>query len=74
MIKSLLIIVTLMIFYDLSIHFVYLLGFEKKIIEKKINWWPNWDRWGKVERKQYQIFWNSFWGTALVLMIIALLN
>ena len=63
-------IVTLMIFYDLSIHLVYLFKKEDFFLKRNLNWWPKWDRWGKKERDFYQIFWNFYWGTAFLLMII----
>ena len=63
-------IVTFMILYDWSIHLVYLAGKEDYFFKRKINWWPNWDRWEKKERIRYQIFWNVYWGSAFLLMII----
>ena len=64
MIEVILYIIILMILYDLSIHFVYLFNFDKKIIKKNLNWWFNW--WGI----KYQIFWMIYWLIALFLMII----
>lgn len=39
-------IVALMIFYDLSIHFVYLIRKEDFFLKRRLNWWPRWDLWG----------------------------
>lgn len=57
-------IVTLMIFYDLSIHAVYLFGFEKFLLKRKINFWP------ELNGKKYQIFWTTYWGIAFILAFL----
>lgn len=57
-------IITFMIVYDLSIHLVYTFEWDEKIIKKKLNWWPPW------LGLKYQIFWITYWGIALILMLI----
>ncbi len=57
-------ILAVMIFYDLSIHLIYLLGFEKFFLERKINYWPAWSG------HKYQIFWSLYWGTAFILFLV----
>jgi len=66
-------IITLMIFYDFSIHLVYLFKKEEFFLKRKLNWWPKWDMWGKKERMFYQIFWNTYWGSAFILMVLYLI-
>lgn len=60
-------IIIVMIIYDLSIHFVYTFEFDEWLIKRNLNWWLNW--WGL----KYQIFWISYWTTALILMILYVL-
>ena len=60
-------IVLAMIFYDLSIHFVFLVGWSDWILERKINWWQ---RFIKID---YQVFWNVYWGIAFILMLMYVL-
>ena len=65
--ELLLSIIALMIFYDLSIHLVYLFRKDKFLLKSKFIWWPNWQKWGEKEQHQYQVFWSTFWAVALVL-------
>ncbi len=60
-------IVLAMIIYDLSVHLVYTLGLDKKILKKRLNWWPAW--YGI----KYQIFWISYWTLAFVLLSVYLI-
>jgi len=60
-------IAVLMIFYDLSAHFVYLIGVEKFFLKKKLNWWPEW------EDKKYALFWTIYWGIVFLLLLIYIL-
>lgn len=62
-------IVTVMILYDLSIHIVYLFGKENFFLERHLHWWPKWDLSQNKGKRQYQIFWTSFWGIAFLLML-----
>mgnify|MGYP001588650619 CR=1 FL=1 len=57
-------ILLIMIFYDLSIHLIYLLGFEKFFLGRRINYWPEWSG------RKYQRFWSGFWGLAFILLLI----
>lgn len=74
-----------MIFWDLSLHVLSLLGLEKKVIGHSSifsYYYPNF-RWrrtsdGLVERPEqewkpiYQKFWVSYWGLAFILLIFYL--
>ena len=62
-----------MIFYDLSIHLVYLFKKEEFIFAKKLNWWPDW-REGSITKISYQVFWSLYWGLGLILILIFLLQ
>lgn len=61
-------LIAAMIFYDVSIHFIYLIGRERFFIDRKINYWPLWSG------HKYQIFWTIYWGTALILTLIYLIT
>lgn len=60
-------LLAIMIFYDFSVHVIYLLKFEKFFLKRKINYWPEWGG------KKYQIFWSIYYGIALALLLIYLL-
>ena len=61
-------IVAFMILYDLSIHLVFLFKKENYLINKRLNWWPD---FRKLSSKTYQIFWNTYWIIAAILILIA---
>lgn len=66
--------VMLLILYDLSIHFVYLIHKESFFLKNRLNWWPDWNRWDKKgRRRRYQIFWNTYWAIAFILMAMYLI-
>ncbi len=66
--QILILVVTLMIAYDLSIHLIYLVGKENFFIDRKINYWPNFGG----HRRAYQIFWSVYWATAFILLLLYL--
>ncbi len=63
-------LLVLMIAYDLSIHIIYLLGFEDFFLKRKINYWPRWHWRGR----KYQLFWATYWSIALILALIYILS
>lgn len=73
MIKYIPYIITGMIIYDLSIHFLYLIKKEKFFLDHKLNWWPNFPKLEKKYESIYQVFWNVFWAVALLLMVAYLI-
>jgi len=72
MIKYIPFIVTGMILYDLSIHFVYLIKKEKYFLDRNLNWWPNFPKLKEKIDNIYQLFWNIYWGIAFLLMAVYL--
>ncbi|GEM_PF-4932122 len=60
----LLYILLALILYDFSAHLASLLGFDKFLIKRKLNWWP------EISGQKYQIFWTTFWGTALATLCV----
>ena len=67
-----------MILWDLSIHIIDKFKWRNKFIESKSifsYYYPHF--WGKYPyvneehgRKRYDYFWITYWGTALILLII----
>ena len=64
--KTVLYILAIMIFYDLSIHLLYMAGFEQFFLKRKINYWP------ELHGKKYQVFWAAYWGIAFIIILIYL--
>lgn len=69
-------IITIMIFYDFSLHIVDLLRSYKKI-KRRMHPLPigtlfDYISKGNIEKRQQirQIFWNIYWGIAFILMLI----
>ena len=63
-----------MILYDLLIHIVWLLKIEDFFLKRKLNFWPNFGKGKKYNRNLYQTFWTIYWGVALLLAVILILN
>ncbi len=64
-----------MIFYDLSIHIVYLFGKQNFFLKRKLNYWPEWNRSDmKRANLRYQQFWSLFWGIAFILLLVYLVK
>lgn len=58
-------LVIAMVVYDLSIHLLYLFGLETFFLRRGLNYWPEWTG------RKYQAFWSCFWGTALIILLLA---
>jgi hypothetical protein len=71
--KVLVWIVFAMILYDWSIHLIFLFGKEDIFLDRGLNYWPEWKDKNK-SKLRYQQFWSLFWGTALLLLLVYLLN
>ncbi len=72
-------IIGLMAAYDFSLHIFDLLHVYKKTkIKHPLGLWILLDylsKGNKLKREKiYQIFWNIYWGTATILMVIYLVN
>jgi len=78
MIDIILYLVSIMIFWDLSIHIIDKMKWEDKFINSKSifsYYYPHfWGKYPHVEKEQgrrrYDRFWITYWSTALILLII----
>ena len=66
--KVLVYIVALKVFYDFSIHLIFLLNKQEFFMKRHLNYWPEWQD-KSISKKRYQQFWSTYWAVALVLLL-----
>ena len=65
-------VLLVMIFYDFSLHFIELMGWQMFFVARRnifSYYWPV-----PNNRKNYTIFWTAYWGIAFVLLLIYACN
>jgi len=62
-----------MVVYDFSIHLIFLFGKEGFFIKQHLNYWPEWED-KNISKKRYQQFWTAFWGIAVILLLIYIID
>lgn len=70
---ELLYIVAIMIAYDFMLHLIKTIIGDKDKTKKKWYYWPPTKILGRPgNRKLYNYFWTSYWGFALILVILSI--